>query len=55
MSDRDVEAGFRAKSHEGVDVDMRLGQRYEIRDGLLRSFYGYASFEHALEAATVGA
>jgi ketosteroid isomerase-like protein len=42
---------FRAESHEGVDVDMRLGQRYEIRDDLLRRFYGYTSFEEALEAA----
>lgn len=46
---------FRAESHEGVDVDMQLGQRYEIRNALLRRFHGYASFEEAIEAAGTAA
>jgi ketosteroid isomerase-like protein len=46
-----VRARFRARSHEGVDVDIELGQRWSYRGGLLATFYGYSSYEQALEAA----
>ena len=47
-----VRVRFRARSHEGIDVDMTLGQRYGFQtDGLLAFFHGYASFDEALEAA----
>ena len=46
-----VSVRFRAQSHEGVDVDMELGQRYRLRDGLVVWFHGYPSFEEARAAA----
>ena len=46
-----VKVRFCAQSHEGVDVDMTLGQRYRFRDGLVFLFHGHVSFEEALEAA----
>lgn len=46
-----VRARFRARSHEGVDVDLELGQRWTLRDGLLVEFHGYPTYDEALEAA----
>jgi ketosteroid isomerase-like protein len=47
-----VRARFRARSNEGVDVDIELGQRWTYRDGLLCAFHGYSTYAEALEAAT---
>jgi ketosteroid isomerase-like protein len=46
-----VRARFRARSHEGVEVDIELGQRWTFRDGLLVEFHGYPTYDEALEAA----
>jgi ketosteroid isomerase-like protein len=46
-----IRARFRARSHEGVDVDIELGQLWTMRDGLLTEFHGYPSYAEALEAA----
>jgi ketosteroid isomerase-like protein len=46
-----VNARFRARSHEGVDVDIELGQRWSFRDGMMSCFRGYPSYREALEAA----
>jgi ketosteroid isomerase-like protein len=46
-----VRARFRARSNEGVDVDIQVGQRWTFRDGLLIEFHGYPSYAEAVEAA----
>ncbi len=46
-----VKARFRARSHEGVDVDIELGQRWTYRGGLMVAFHGYPTFAEAREAA----
>lgn len=46
-----IRARFRARSHEGVDVDIELGQLWRLRDGVLVEFRGFATYEEALKAA----
>ncbi|HEX4759856.1 MAG TPA: nuclear transport factor 2 family protein [Thermoleophilaceae bacterium] len=46
-----VRARFRARSNEGVDVDIQVGQRWTFRHGLLIEFHGYPSYAEAVEAA----
>jgi ketosteroid isomerase-like protein len=46
-----MRARFRARSHEGVDVDFEIGQRWKMRDGLLVEFHGYPTYEEALREA----
>jgi ketosteroid isomerase-like protein len=40
-----------ARSKEGVDVNIELGQRWSFRDGLLSRYRGYSSYAEAREAA----
>ena len=40
-----------ARSNEGVDVDIQVGQRWTFRDGMLIEFHGYPSYAEAVEAA----
>ena len=44
-------ARFRARSHEGIDVDIELGQLWTVRGGLLVEFRGFPTYEEALKAA----
>ena len=46
---------FRARSNEGVDVDIELGQLWTFRGDLLSCFRGYRSFAEAVEAAAAAA
>ncbi len=47
-----VRARFRARSHEGVDVDIELGQRWTYRDGLAVRVPRLATYGEARGAAT---
>jgi ketosteroid isomerase-like protein len=46
-----IEAHFEARGREGVEVDMDVAQRYQMRDGKLARFEGYERLEDALAAA----
>lgn len=46
-----VRALLCARSREGVDVNIELGQRWSFRDGLLCRYRGYSSYAEAREAA----
>jgi ketosteroid isomerase-like protein len=46
-----VRARFRARSHEGVEVDLEVGQLWTFGGGQLTEFRAYPSYEEALAAA----
>jgi ketosteroid isomerase-like protein len=46
-----VRALLCARSKEGVDVNIELGQRWTFREGLLWRYRGYSSYAEAREAA----
>jgi SnoaL-like domain len=50
-----IEAHFRARGRQGIEVDLVVGQLYVIRDELVLRFEGHPSFDEALTAAGLSA